>query len=64
MMTLGLTLMAKLDAASVLITTVTMITVELLVGGCQDVSIDVTKTNRLDLLGKYLRPFVLHLLEL
>ena len=56
--------MAKLDTASVLITTVTMLTVELLVGGCQDVSIDVTKTNRLDWLGKYLRPFVLRLLEL
>ena len=56
--------MAILDAASVLITTMTMLTVEFLVGLRQDVTIDRADPNRLDWLGKYLRPSVLHLLEL
>ena len=64
MMTLGLALMAVLDAASVLIATVTMLTVELLVRVHQEIKIDRADTNRLDWLGKSLRPFVLHLLEL
>ena len=64
MMTLDLALMAVLDAASVLIATVTMLTVILLVGVRQEVKIDGANPNRLDWLGKSLRPFVLYLLEL
>ena len=64
MMTLDLALMAVLDAASVLIATVTMLTVILLVGVRQEVKIDGADPNRLDWLGKSLRPFVLYLLEL
>ena len=64
MITLGLALMAVMDAASVLIATVTMLTGEFLVGVRQDVTIDGANPNRLYWLGKSLRPFVLHLLEL
>ena len=64
MMTLVLALMAVLDASSVLIDTVTMITVKFLVGVLQDVKIDGDDTNRLDWLGKSMRSFVLHILYL
>ena len=64
MTTLVLAPMAVLDASSVLIATVTMLTGELLVGVRPDVTIDGADPNRLDWLGKSLRPFVLHLLEL
>ena len=64
MTTLDLALVAVLDAASVLIATVTMLTVILLVGVRQEVKIDGADPNRLDWLGKSLRPFVLYLLEL
>ena len=45
MMTLGLALMAVLDAVSALIDTVTMLTVEFLVGVRQDVTIDGADPN-------------------
>ena len=64
MMTLVLALMDVLEAASVMIAAVTMLTGELLVGIRQDVTIDGANPNRLDWLGKSLRPFVSHLLEL
>ena len=64
MMTLGLALMAFLGAARVMIATVTILTVKFLVGVRQDGTIDGANTNRLDWLGKSLRPFLLRLLEL
>ena len=63
MTTLDLALVAVLDAASILIATVTMLTVILLVGVRQEVKIDGADSNCLDWLGKSLRPFVLYLLE-
>ena len=63
-MTLSLALMAVLDAAIVLIATVTMLTVGLLVGVRQDATIDGDDPNCLDWLGKSLRPFLLRLSEL
>ena len=64
MMKLGFSLMAILDAASVLITTVTILTGELLVGVRQEVTIERSNTNSFDWLGKSLRLFVFYLLEL
>ena len=64
MMTLVLALMAVLDVSSVLIATMTMLTGEFIVGLRQDVTIDGANPNRLDWLGKSLRPFLLRLLEL
>ena len=61
MMTLGLALMAIMDAASILIATVTMLTVGLLVGVRQYATVDVVDPNLLDWLGKSLRPFLLRL---
>ena len=64
MMTLGVALVVILEAVSVIIATVTMLTMEFLVGVRKDVTIDGADPNRLDWLVKYLRPSVLHLLEL
>ena len=63
-MTLGLALMAVLDAASLLIATLTILTVGFLVGVRQEAAIDGDDPNCLDWLGKSLRPFVLRLSEL
>ena len=57
-------MMAVMDTASVLIAIVTMLTVKLLVGVRQYVTVDGANPNRLDWLGKSLRRFVLHLFEI
>ena len=64
MITLGLALMAVLEAASVLIATVTMLTVGFLVGVRQDATIDGAYPNRLERLGNSMRPFLLRLSEI
>ena len=64
MMTICLAMMAVMDTASVLIAIVTMLTVKLLVGVRQYVTVDGANPNRLDWLGKSLRRFVLHLFEI
>ena len=61
MMTLDLTLLFIMDATSVLVATVTMLTMGLLVGLQQDATIDGADPNRLDWLGYSLRPFLLRL---